>query len=213
MKLKIEIDMQDMFDSIAEDSFNEGAEEGYDGNPQRYNLKQEVMGEIISQVKSSISKDCIDSAKSQAKEAIEKAIGESVAAAQDVISERALEFANEWLNKKTVISDKWGDPVNSLTITDLIKQQFDNLLEKKVDSDGRFNSGYGSNGTLLQFLTGQKVKEEVEKRMKDFGRNIDDQIKARINSGIKESVSNKFAEMVIQTAKSNQQLIGDKTGQ
>ena len=68
-----------------------------------------------------------------------------------------------------------------------------------------------NNGTkLINYLTGGMVQEEVSKRFKDFNREIDKQIKLHIESGIKESVSNKFAEMVIQTANSqHKQLSND----
>jgi hypothetical protein len=209
MLLKIEIDLEDMFDNAAHDSFIEGCEEGYEGRSHSCNLKESVKQEIINSIKSKISKDCISSVESKSKDAIEKAISESVLTAKQVIEDRALQFVNEWLEKKTVISDKWGDPVNELTISELIKQQFDDLLERKVTKDGKFSNGYGAETKLINYLVGDKVKEEVGARLSQFNRDIDNQIKAHIESGIKESVSNKFAEMVIQTAKSQNNKIGN----
>lgn len=205
MKMNISIDLQDIFDEQNEQAYHEGSEDrcGSEG----YNLKEVIKGEIIKGLKNSISKDCLKAVEEQSKSAIDAVIAESVRMAKDTIADRALEFTNEWLEKKTVISDKWGDPVNELTISELIKQQFDNLLEKTVDSDGRFTSYNGTK--LINHLTGSKVKKEVESRMSSFGKDIDKQIKAHIESGIKETVSNKFAEMVIQTAASqHKQLKG-----
>ena len=135
MKMNITIDVQDIFDEQNEQAYHEG-EEGRCGGD-GYNLKEVIKGEIINGIKQSISKDCLSAVESKSKSAIESVIAESVTKAQETISNRALEFTNEWLSKKTVISDKWGDPVNELTISELIKQQFDNLLDKQVDSSGK----------------------------------------------------------------------------
>ena len=42
--------------------------------------------------------------------------------------------------------------------------------------------------------------------MKGFSKEIDDQITKAVNAGIRENVSNKFAEMVVATARTNNQL-------
>ena len=206
MNLNITIDLQDIFDEQNEQAYHDGEREACGDSG--YNLKEVVKNEIIKGLKNSISKDCLAAVEAKSKAAIESVIKESVNKAKETISDRALEFTNEWLEKKTVISDKWGDPVNELTISELIKQQFDNLLEQTVDSDGRFTNYNGTK--LINHLTGSKVKKEVESRMSSFGKDIDKQIKAHIESGIKETVSNKFAEMVIQTAKSQHVQIENK---
>jgi len=206
MKMNITIDVQDIFDEQNEQAYREGEEGHCSGTG--YNLKEVIKGEIINGIKRSISKDCLDAVESKSKSAIESVIAESVTKAQETISNRALEFTDEWLSKKTVISDKWGDPVNELTISELIKQQFDNLLEKNVDSSGKPTNYSGKK--LINYLTGSMVQEEVSKRFKDFNSEIDKQIKLHVESGIKEAVSNKFAEMVIQTAKSDHAQITQK---
>lgn len=203
MKLNITVDVQEIFDEQNEQAFRDG-EQSYEGScgGEGYSLKETIKNEIIKGLKSSISSDCLKSVEVKSKSAIESVISESVNKAKETIESRALEFTNEWLDKKTVISDKWGDPVNELTISELIKQSFDSLLERKVTRDGKFSDGYGSDMKLINYLTGEKVKQEVESRLGDFKRDIDKQIKAYIESGIKESVASKFAEMVIQTANS-----------
>lgn len=199
MKLNITIDVQDIFKDAQLDAAENPEDSGYD-------LRDCIKQEIIHGVKNSISSDCMKLVKQQSSKAIEQAIADSVEEAKKTIQGRALEFVNEWLEKKTVISDKWGDPVNELTISELIKQQFDNLLERKVNERGEFSDSYGGKMKLINYLTGAKVQAEVSSRLKDFSRDVDQAIKAHIEAGIKEQVSNKFAEMVIQTAKSQNKL-------
>ena len=203
VKLNITIDLQDIFDAQNEAAYYDGEREAVRGDG--YNLKETIKNEIINGLKSSISKDCLEAVEKKSKSAIDSVIAESVKKAQETIACRALEFTNDWLEKKTVISDKWGDPVNELTISELIKQQFDNLLESKVGSDGKPTNYNGVK--LINYLTGQMVQEHVSTQFKNFNKDIDNQIKSHIESGIRESVSNKFAEMIVQTAKSQNKQI------
>jgi hypothetical protein len=169
-------------------------------------IDEEVKYQIINGVKNSISAQCLAKVESEASKQIDVAIKDSIEKCRKNIEEKAIAFANDWLENEVTITDKWGDPKQTLTITDLIKRTFDGLLERKVSKDGKFSDGYGSDMTLIKYLTGQRVEDVVSAKLKDFSKQIDDQITKAVNSGIRENVSNKFAEMVISTAKANNQL-------
>lgn len=170
------------------------------------NIDEEVKHQIIQGVKQAISSNCLAKVEAEASTQINKAIDESITRAQKAIEAKAINFADEWLEKEVSITDKWGDTVECLTITDLIKKTFDNLLEKKVDSSGQFCDSYGRGARLIDWLTGQRVQNVVEEKLKTLSKEIDGQITKAVNSGIRENVSNKFAEMVVATAKANNQL-------
>jgi len=167
------------------------------------NIDDVVKEEIISGVKGAISKQCLAQVQKQASVEIDKAIAESIKSAQQAINQKAISFADEWLEKEVTITDKWGDKTDCLTIKDLVKRSFDNLLERKVDDRGDFTNGnYSSSGMrLIDFLTGQRVREVVATHLKGINSDIEKAIKAEVESGIKRGVAAKFAEMVIQTAK------------
>ena len=55
---------------------------------------------------------------------------------------------------------------------------------------------------MLEFITGKNVKEVVATELKGFKKDIDQKIKAAINEGIKNNVSDAFAEMIVGVAKS-----------
>ena len=169
-------------------------------------IDEEVKHQIINGVKSSISKQCLDKVEKEASKKIDAAIDEAISKARSSIESRAIAFADDWLENEVTITDKWGDPKDSLNIKDLIKRTFDNTLEKKVDKDGNFCESYNAKMTLIKYLTGQRVEEVVSEKMKGFNKDIDDQITKAVNSGIRENVANKFAEMVVATAKANNQL-------
>lgn len=169
-------------------------------------IDEEVQHQIIQGVKNSISKTCLDKVESQAAKSINAAIDDSIKKAQKAIEEKAVKFADDWLENEVTITDKWGDKADCLTIKDLIKRTFDGLLQQHVNERGEFtNSSYG--GTrLINWLTGDKVQSVVQNKLKDMNKDIDNQITNAVNAGIRENVANKFAEMVVQTAKANNQI-------
>lgn len=169
-------------------------------------IDDEVKHQIIQGVKNSISKSCLDKVQAQASKSIDQAIDESIKKAQRAIEERAIKFTDDWLENEVTITDKWGDKADCLTIKDLIKKTFDGLLQKKVDKDGRFTDSYNANTTLIHWLSGQRVEQVVSEKLGSMSKVIDDQITKAVNAGIRENVANKFAEMVVQTAKINNQL-------
>ncbi|HEN3579102.1 TPA: hypothetical protein U5D98_002331 [Yersinia enterocolitica] len=169
-------------------------------------LDAEVKQEIISGVKSAISRDCLAKVEKEASAQINQAINESISVAKKAIEQKAIKFADDWLEKEVTVTDKWGDVQDCLTITDLIKRTFDGLMEKKVNNEGSFDVGYGNGTRLITWLTDKRVQDVVQEKLKGINKDIDRQITEAVNAGIRKNVSDKFAEMVIQTAKHNNQM-------
>lgn len=167
-------------------------------------LDAEVKQEIISGVKNAISRDCLAKVEKEASAQINQAINESISVAKKTIEQKAIKFADDWLEKEVTVTDKWGDVQDCLTITDLIKRSFDKTLEKKVDSSGNFSNDYNSM-PLVKYLMGQRMEELVQAKIKPLQKDIDNAIANAVNAGIRKNVSDKFAEMIIQTAKQNNQ--------
>lgn len=169
-------------------------------------LDAEVKQEIISGVKNAISRDCLAKVEKEASAQINQAINESISVAKEAIEQKAIKFADDWLEKEVTVTDKWGDVQDCLTITDLIKRTFDGLMEKKVNNEGSFDVGYGNGTRLITWLTDKRVQDVVQEKLKGINKDIDRQITEAVNAGIRKNVSDKFAEMVIQTAKHNNQM-------
>ena len=168
-------------------------------------LDAEVKQEIISGVKNAISRDCLAKVEKEASAQINQAINESISVAKKAIEQKAIKFADDWLEKEVTVTDKWGDVQDCLTITDLIKRSFDKTLEKKVDSSGNFSNDYNAM-PLIKYLMGRRMEELVQAKIKPLQKDIDNAIANAVNAGIRKNVSDKFAEMVIQTAKHNNQM-------
>jgi len=161
------------------------------------NIDDEVKASIIQGVKDSISKTCLARVEKEASESINTAL----ISAQQKIEERAIQFVEEWLTKEVVITDKWGDVKDTGTITDMIKASFNDILTKTVDSKGRFANGYDAKTTLLEWVTKDRVQEVVANKLEGLNKEIDKKIDELVNAGIRSRVSDKFAEMVIETAR------------
>jgi len=166
------------------------------------NIDDEVKASIIQGVKDSISKDCLSRVETEASTQINQAISESIASAKKLIEGRAIKVVEDWLDNEITPTDKWGEQLDPIKIMDLIKQTFDGLLNKRVDSSGRFDSRHG-NSTLLSWITKDRIEVIVSDRIRPLEKDIDKKITAAVNAGIREKVSNKFAEMVIETARAD----------
>ncbi len=163
-------------------------------------MDAEVKHEIISGVKNAISRDCLAKVEKEASVQINQAINESIMTAKKAIEQKAIQFADDWLMKEVTVTDKWGDVQDCLTVTDLIKRSFDKTLEKKVDSSGNFSNDYNAM-PLVKYLMGKRMEELVQAKIKPLQKDIDNAIANAVNAGIRKNVSDKFAEMIIQTAK------------
>lgn len=156
-----------------------------------------VQNQIIAGVKQAISKDCLAAVEDKTQKAIDDGMGAAISLMQDKVSD----FFEEWLNTEAVITDRYGDVTEKGTLKEIIKREFNNCMNEKVDSEGRATSGYSAKYTRLEFVTGEKVKAVVDGYLSSYGRDIDKTIKESIEKGIKARVSDKFAEMVIGYAK------------
>lgn len=171
---------------------------GEDGN-----IDELMQDEIIGGVKKAISIQCLERVEKQASKAIESAIDEAVDAATGMINSRVTSFVNEWLSNEVVVTNKYGEEVRRGSIKEIIRNQFDEVLNATVNSDGQIvkQGSYGAKTSVVRFLTGEAVKEIVSDELLSYKEDIDSKIKTAINSGIKQNVSDLFAQMVVNTAR------------
>tara|TARA_R110000772_G_scaffold4573_4_gene16356 strand:- start:1586 stop:2038 length:453 start_codon:yes stop_codon:yes gene_type:complete len=134
------------------------------------NIDEEIQGDIISGVKKAISKDCLKIVEVKTQQAID----DGMQAAVDLMQEKVSSFFEDWINNEAVITDKYGDKVDQGTLKDIIKKEFSNCINEKVDRDGR-PSNYNGSYTRLEFVTGKKVKEIVDDYLANYNKDIERQ--------------------------------------
>lgn len=159
-------------------------------------IDDEVQNQIISGVKQAISRDCMKLVEQKTQAAIDEGMSSAIGLMQEKVSI----FFEDWLNNEATITDRYGDAIEKGSLKDIIKREFNNCMNEKVDASGKHTS-YGAKYTRLEFVTGKKVQEVVDSYLSSYGKNIDATIKTTIEEGIKSRVSDKFAEMVIGYAK------------
>lgn len=165
-------------------------------------IDERMQDELIRGVKAAISKQCLARVEDKASKAIDTAIQDAIEASTNEIKGKVSEFVDSWMNTEVVLTDKYGDPTEKGSVRDLVKRQFDNLMNSMVSSDGKIvqRDGYGAKMSVIKFLTGEAVKEVVDTELSQYKKNIDQKIKDEINKGIKENVSDLFAQMVVNVA-------------
>lgn len=167
------------------------------------NLDELMKDELISGVKNAISRQCLEKVQADASKAIDGAIKTAVENAQGLIAEKVSGFVEEWLKTEVVITDKYGDQTQKGSIRDLVKKEFDGLMNSFVNSEGKIvarSGSYGAKHSVIRFLTGETVRDVVDSELRQYKSDIDKKIKEEINSGIKRNVSDLFAQMVVNTA-------------
>lgn len=168
------------------------------------NIDEEVRHSIINGVKSAISRDCLAKVEGEASTKVNEALEEAVKSATALIETRAVGIVEEWLEREIVVTDKWGNESKKGSIMSLIQDTFDDLTGKYINGDGSFcNRGDHRAVPLLQWLTKDKVEQLAQAKIKTLSKDIDAKIESYINAGIRDRVSDKFAELVVQTARHN----------
>ncbi|MCG8609200.1 MAG: hypothetical protein MI864_01570, partial [Pseudomonadales bacterium] len=124
-------------------------------------VNEEVRGEIIYGVMRQINKDT----KEKISKAMDESLREAKEQAAELINAQILKAVDDWLNNEVVITDKYGEPKDSGTLKDIIKREWNDVLNRRVDADGSF-SGYSKKYTVLEYLTNTRVTEIVEENLK-----------------------------------------------
>ncbi len=118
------------------------------------------------------------------------------------------DYLKGFMREKITVTDEWGTPIRGkedVTIKDLIKRKFDNMMSVKVDSNGRVDSrSYENKYILRDWLINKAVKKEVESNFKDFSKTIKNAVENEMHKKIKEEVADNFATLIVNLKKTNQ---------
>lgn len=163
-----------------------------DGIEEDGDLNKALKEELLSKISGKIRSDSLNAIKSKAEEELNSSIQTIIENVQETIDRKALNFTADWLDTEVTLTDQWGEKKETVSIKKIIKRTFTDLLYKKVDKYGSF-AEYGTQ-TLIYFLTGGKVKEEVELQLGDLYQDIDQKIKDAIDTNFKANIDQKIKE-------------------
>lgn len=150
----------------------------------------------------------------QLQKSIEKSIiGKIEDTVMDRIEETAVNEAEKrigiWINNylSTLIKERkiphvskdgWDKKVEYITITELIGEKFDTVLNQTVDKDGcPTNRSYDKCGTRLDWLTGKQAKIYADEKVQDFVKNIKHDIEKYTSEKVKEEMMKQLTASLV----------------
>jgi len=150
-----------------------------DGNVDE-EVKHQIIGGIVSELKKEIVGDLKSTAMRQASEKV---------------NEWIMEELKKFTDRRITITDKWGDATeHHESLSEMFKTKFDNFFNASVDKDGKDIVGctYGNRTTRVQFILNKMADEYMkgltEKMRYDIERSVDQARKKAIADQITEHV-------------------------
>ena len=111
---------------------------------------------------------------------------------------------NEFCNRQVIINDNYGTKIKVYeSVTDLIKERFDNFMIQSVDKEGKTNnSSYGDKFQRINFIVDKQLKDYADKFTTDAVKSIKEEIKAHV----KEGLTTKLGAELMSVLKVNEML-------
>jgi hypothetical protein len=172
MELKFVVETEDLF--------------GCEGIPFEELLKSEMQKEILN--------NCRKNLKSDKFEKFAKLVEEKL------VSEIKVRLEN-FLSEEILLTGRYGEKNWGGSIEDLIKQRFDDILLRPVDSQGNTLKGCTSKeDTWIEWIIRDKLEKNIKTEIETAGRKIRKEINEEIDdklleikeTGIKEKISDIF---------------------
>ncbi len=125
-------------------------------------------------------------------------------AEESLISNIKLKLEN-FLSEDIAITEKWGKPKFVGSIEDLIKQQFDDILLRPVDGQGKTLQGCTSSGiTWIEWKIESEMQDSLKRKLdratdtvyKKVTENIDKKLVEIKDRALKEQVDDAFTSIL-----------------
>ncbi len=160
-------------------------------------IKQNIIDSVVRKIQSSV--------ESQVKGAIDKIINETTFSK---INEMTEALFNDFTNREVTISDGYGSKIKVYpTVTDIIKERFDNFMTQKVDDKGKNHDGYGAKFARIEYIIDKQLKDFADKFTTDAVKSVSEEIKTHVKDGLTQ----KLGAELMNVLKVNKMLELDKS--
>jgi hypothetical protein len=90
------------------------------------------------------------------------------------------------MGKELTITDHYGDVIKCYkSVTDVIKERFDNFMRQTVDEKGNtYDGSYGKKYQRLTFIIDEQLKKFADKFTTDAVKTVSDEIKVHVKEGL-----------------------------
>lgn len=156
-----------------------------------HTLDDVVKQEIIESIIGKLDKKVYENIETKVNQVIDNTVVQR-------INELTEKMFQDFTSRQITLSDKYGDTLKVYSsLTDLIKERFDNFMTEKVDDNGKTTkSSYGRTSRRIDFIINKRLKDFADNFTKDAVSQVQKEIKLHVEQGLKEHMGNKMMEVL-----------------
>lgn len=148
-------------------------------------IKDSIKNQIVEKIEKTVMSDIRDTAIQAAESRIGIWINRFI---QQLSSEKAIPYKEHSYDRE----------VKMVTIEELLGKKFEEALNQIVDKDGRpTSSSYDRYGTRLDWITGKQARIYADERVKEFIKDIKDDIESYTSKKVKEEMMKQLTASLI----------------
>lgn len=149
-------------------------------------LKESIVNSIVDKISGTAVKDIEDKVNTLVDSAVNKAVGDKLN-----------ETLEDFLHKPRNITDRWGEITRRNTsVMELLKSQFDDYLEGKVDRDGRPYTGYSDSKKRIDYILEKTIDGPMKKSVETAAGEIKKKLQEYIDTTLKAQIGDNVAKII-----------------
>lgn len=149
-------------------------------------IQQQMINQVVQKIEQKVSKRLEDSVSAT----IDKSVLKKV-------DEMTTNLFNDFLKREVSINDNYGSIIKTYpSVTDVIKERFDNFMTEKVGKDGKPAGSYGDKYTRLVFIIDKQLKDFADKFTTDAVKQVSEEIKSHVKEGLTNKLGNELMEVL-----------------
>ena len=156
----------------------------FEENEQGFSLKETIENKIVTEV--------INRCYKVASEKIEVQISSKI---MEQVEKKSNEVFDDFMNRPIVVTDRYGDPVETGTIKTILKSKFDKWNDEKVDERGSVK-GYGANKTRLEWLIESQLMKYGDEFVKKAVKEVSTKLETTLTDNLRDMIGKKIAEKI-----------------
>lgn len=171
MKLTVEVNLMDLFSDYEIDDWNDVEIESVGDT-----LKNELKGKVLSELSEKMLKNYTEKIKNDLAPIYEEIL--------DDVSEEIKKVSKEFITKKVIITDHWGDVIQKdVSVLDLIKERIEETFDIKNE-----NSSFRKE---LDKTFGYELRRKVEEIVSDVRQEMKEKIENETSEQIRKQIFEK----------------------
>ncbi|MDX1698982.1 MAG: hypothetical protein R3250_00120 [Melioribacteraceae bacterium] len=153
-------------------------------------LREDILNGIVNKFYDELYDDISHEADRLTREKVDEIVGQKVEEKVNCAIEKRID---ELMNEQYQPVDCWGQKIRKpTTISEVLKNSFENWWSQKVDSRGNPSTSYGSSETRAEYLTKKVASEVLSGALRE---DFNGMVKASKNE-MKKSIANAITKIL-----------------